>query len=194
MISDSVAESISSQIKKKERKRKERGISWKRLERGHKRFGYGTNSTLAHPLPFLHDVILYRSLATTSLCRGSLSAKRKRQPNDQWQPLRLFFDPQARRLAHRRRGRRRGRSCDASFYRCVTWPASLLFLRFNGGTEEEERTGLTIDVGRGLDAKLAPPLPDQRERDLWTWKKLYFWMLMASAWVGLGARTFYAGK
>lgn len=50
-------------------------------------------STLAHPLPFLHDVILYRSLATTSLCRGSLSAKRKRQPNDQWQPLRLFFDP-----------------------------------------------------------------------------------------------------
>lgn len=92
MISDSVAESISSQIKKKERKRKERGISWKRLERGHKRFGYGTNSTLAHPLPFLHDVILYRSLATTSLCRGSLSAKRKRQPNDQWQPLRLFFD------------------------------------------------------------------------------------------------------
>lgn len=44
------------------------------------------------PLPFLHDVILYRSLATTSLCRGSLSAKRKRQPNDQWQPLRLFFD------------------------------------------------------------------------------------------------------
>lgn len=194
MISDSVAESISSQIKKKERKRKERGISWKRLERGHKRFGYGTNSTLAHPLPFLHDVILYRSLATTSLCRGSLSAKRKRQPNDQWQPLRLFFD-RCRLVGSPTGGGEGGeRSCDASFYRCVTWPASLLFLRFNGGTEEEERTGLTIDVGRGLDAKLAPPPPDQRERDLWTWKKLYFWMLMASAWVGLGARTFYAGK
>lgn len=71
-------------------------------------------------------------------------------------------------------------------------PALFTIQRWN--TEEEERTGLTIDVGRGLDAKLAPPPPDQRERDLWTWKKLYFWMLMASAWVGLGARTFYAGK
>lgn len=37
-----------------------------------------------------YDVILYRSLATTLLCRGSLSAKRKRQPNDRWQPSLAF--------------------------------------------------------------------------------------------------------
>lgn len=139
MISDSVAESISSQIKKKERKRKERGISWKRLERGHKRFGYGTNSTLAHPLPFLHDVILYRSLATTSLCRGSLSAKRKRQPNDQWQPLRLFFDPQARRLAHRRRGRRGTflRRVVLSMRHVASQPALFTIQRWNRGGGED---------------------------------------------------------
>lgn len=38
------------------------------------------------PLSF-YDVILYRSLGTTLLRRASLSAKRKRQPNDRWQPL-----------------------------------------------------------------------------------------------------------
>lgn len=73
VISDSVAESIleiSSRIEKKRKKenewngKKEKGvdrigISWKRLERGHERFGYGTNSTLAHP-PFL-------SFSTTTL-------------------------------------------------------------------------------------------------------------------------------
>lgn len=72
----------------------------------HPRCSFATHFTLPHPsylqqphAPFFlsfYDVILYRSLGTTLLCRASLSAKRKRQPNDRWQPLQLF--PAAVRL------------------------------------------------------------------------------------------------